>query len=158
MNPTEFKSQMNKLLIFYRELPKGSEPLYWKNFKDISAKTFERACDIIINTHEEKSFPMVPVFNKAIDQASRDRSSSSDIIPAYCPYCNGAGITIVEAEGSSGVAHPCSCYKGQIYRRSFDRARIKIESRQHKIEKERQESEYIQQALAEEPGSTPDPY
>jgi len=157
MNPTEFKEQMDKLLIFYRDLPPGSEPIYWKTFKDTSAKTFVKACDIIINTYDKTTFPIIPVFNAAIDLAVKDRSSSV-MLTSNCPYCRGVGLTIIEAKGSSGVAHPCSCHLGQIYQRSFDRARIRIESKQHRVEKEKQESEFIQQSIEAAPDSTLDPY
>ena len=152
MNHTEFETQMNKLLIFYKDPPKKSEAIYWESLKDTSGIIFEKACDIIINTYDKTSFPMVPVFNQAIEQASRESSPSSSISSINCPYCRGIGVTILSAKGSSGVAHPCSCNKGRIYQRSFDKVRIKSERRREFLTVGDQQQEI------QEPEQTPDPY
>lgn len=116
---------MNKLMIFYRDPAKGSEEHYWNALCDTSASSFERACDIILDTHKIKDFPLIPIFHEAISQAGRDGSGS--LFPSFnCPFCRGIGLTVTD-DKNGFVAHPCSCDKGQIYRRAFDKCRAKSE-------------------------------
>lgn len=134
MTRTEFTDQMNKLLIFYREPAKEANEYYWSALHDTSAATFEKACDIILDTHKVLGFPLIPVFHEAIIQASRESGpSDSTILSINCPYCKGIGLTLEDDKSKRSVAHPCSCSKGQIYKASFDRVRIKAEIQQREL-------------------------
>lgn len=117
---TEFEQQMSKLLIFYRDPAKGANEIYWEALRGTSAATFEKACDVILNTYDKKEFPILPVFHSAIEQANRERSSS---IPfPDCRFCRSVGLLLTEDHKGRTVAHPCTCSKGKIYRKSFDKA------------------------------------
>jgi len=117
---TEFEQQMSKLLIFYRDPPKKANEIYWEALRETSAEIFEKACDVILNTYDKKEFPMLPIFRSAIEQANREKSSS---IPfPDCRFCRSVGVIITNDHEGRTVAHPCTCSKGQIYRKSFDKA------------------------------------
>ncbi len=148
MTRTEFTDQMNKLLIFYRDPPKGSNEHYWNALQHTSAETFEKACDIILNTHKILSFPLIPVFHECISQASKESGPSDQLLLSRnCPYCRGIGITLEDSEHGRIVAQPCSCSKGLIYKVSFDRVRMAAK---------RQQQELI--SRHEEPTSSGDPH
>ena len=132
MTHTEFKDQMNKLLIFYRDPPKGAEEHYWSALQHTSAVIFEKACDIILNTHKILTFPLIPIFHDCISQACKESGSSDQILLSLnCPYCRGIGITLEDDKNGRSVASPCSCSKGLVYKNSFDRARF-IAERKHR--------------------------
>lgn len=136
MNLTEFQDQISKLLIFYRKPPPDANDIYWNALRNTSADIFEKACDIIINTYEKVTFPFLPVFHDAIKQANREMDSSSPVLSSVnCPTCRGIGMTIID-----NAAHPCSCSKGLIYKRSFDRVRIKTIQRRKEQEPENVEA------------------
>ncbi len=132
MTHIEFTDQMNKLLIFYREPPKGANEHYWNALKNTVAATFERACDIILNTHKTISFPLIPIFHDAISQASKELGPADQVLFSInCPYCRGIGIILEDDKKGRSVAQPCSCSKGLVYKNSFDRVRF-IAERKHR--------------------------
>ncbi|KKN67499.1 hypothetical protein LCGC14_0460960 [marine sediment metagenome] len=148
MTHTEFTDQMNKLLIFYRNPPKGAEEHYWKALHLTSAATFEKACDLILNTHKFLSFPLIPIFHECIAQVSKESGSSDQLLLSHnCPTCRGIGLTLINDEKGRNIAHPCSCSKGLIYKSSFGRVRSAAK---------RQQQEMI--SRHEEPAQSGDPY
>lgn len=134
MTHTEFKDQMNKLLIFYRDPAEGSEDIYWKSLHNTSAKTFERACDLILDTHKLVSFPLLPVFHDAIAQAGREVGAGDETLSSLnCPTCRGIGITLIEDKKGRSVAIPCTCSKGLTYKKSFDIVRYRVRTTQQSM-------------------------
>jgi len=148
MTRTEFTDQMNKLLIFYRDPPKGANEHYWNALQHTSADTFEKACDIILNTHKILSFPLIPIFHEAIDQASKETGPSDEILMSHnCLTCRGIGLTLEDSARGRSTAVPCTCSKGLMYKASFDRVKFKALRR-----REEMDSRY------EEPAQPGDPY
>lgn len=132
MTRIEFKDQMNKLLIFYRDPPAGAEEHYWRALQNTSAAVFEKACDIILDTHKMSTFPLIPIFHDCISRASKEVGPSDQILFSInCPYCRGIGITLEDDKAGRSVANPCSCSKGVVYKNSFDRVRA-IAERKHR--------------------------
>ncbi len=141
MTHTEFKDQMNKLLIFYRDPPKGAEEHYWRVLQNTSAATFEKACDIILNTHKLLTFPLIPIFHDCISQASKESGPSDQILLSLnCPYCRGIGLILEDDKNSRSVAQPCSCSRGLVYKNSFERVRVIAERRQREMISSQEES------------------
>jgi len=148
MTRTEFTDQMNKLLIFYRDPPKGANEHYWNALQHTSAATFEKACDIILNTHKLLSFPLIPIFHECITQASKETGPSDEILMSHnCPYCRGIGLTLEDGDRGRSTAVPCTCSKGLVYKASFDREKFKAQRRRKEMV-----SRY------EEPAGSGDPY
>ena len=134
MTRIEFTDQMNKLLIFYRDPPKGAEEHYWHALQHTSADTFEKACDIILSTHKLLTFPLIPIFHECISRASKESGPSDQILLSLnCPYCRGIGIILEDDKDRRSVAQPCSCSKGLVYKNSFDRVRFIEERRQREL-------------------------
>lgn len=118
MNPMEFDSAFRRLERLYVKdqgaLPEELRGEYFATVRDFAPFLFEKAIDLIRDTHKMKAMPTPAEIREAVEEVIRHtpRATAQDLAE-ICPNCENDGWYFVPAEKSAGIARYCSCPVGR---------------------------------------------
>ena len=114
MTEVEFSASIDRLKKYLRvNLENEQLDVYYQRFCRLANGTFEKAIDRLIDTHDWRSFPLIPEFNEAVKEVLDERTGATidELDSMHCEKCNDLGRYITP-DGGQGQETLCGCHIG----------------------------------------------